>query len=226
MAFVKILRQSRRECKLSPLEGPAMVNVRSDSVPVSVDAVIDSLRIRGIAFHGPFSTPGRRTVFVVESHLLLQSELAELLAQNKLVFCPINNWSFLCAMAGSDRSAFRFGGITVSAPFSRAYGRQATKVYSGRGADTVMQSNEVIVRYRSCVDVCAVAYGLGVLALTCYKTEMPKIIARWLLFKYLNGEFAPLSKPFKTKAAAEKARLKYPERERGAIGVGLIRIVK
>jgi hypothetical protein len=55
---------------------------------------------------------------------------------------------------------------------------------------------------------------------------MPKIIERWLLFKYLNGEFTSLSKPFKTKAAAEKARLKYPERERGTIGVGVIRIVK
>jgi hypothetical protein len=27
----------------------------------------------------------------------------------------------------------------MSAAFSRAYGRQATKVYSGRGADIVMQ---------------------------------------------------------------------------------------
>jgi hypothetical protein len=88
------------------------------------------------------------------------------------------------------------------------------------------RTNEVIVRYRSRIDVCTVAYGLGVLALACYKTEMPKIIERWLLFKYLNGEFTPLSKPFKTKAAAGKARLKYPERERGTIGVGVIRIVK
>jgi hypothetical protein len=31
--------------------------------------------------------------------------------------------------------------ITMSAPFSRAYGRQATTVYSGRGADIVMQSS-------------------------------------------------------------------------------------
>src|SRR5258706_13097879 len=31
---------------------------------------------------------------------------------------------------------------TCSAPFSRAYGRYATKVYSGRGADIVMQSSE------------------------------------------------------------------------------------
>jgi hypothetical protein len=55
---------------------------------------------------------------------------------------------------------------------------------------------------------------------------MPKIIEKWLLFKYVDGEFTPLSKPFQTKAAAEKARLKLPERERGAIGVGVIRIEK
>jgi len=61
-----------------------MVNARSDSVPVSVDAVINSLTIQGIAFRGPFCTPGQRTVFVVESHILMESELFELLAQNKL----------------------------------------------------------------------------------------------------------------------------------------------
>ena len=59
----------------------------------------------------------------------------------------------------------------------------------------------------------------------CYKFMM-KIIEQWLLFKYVEGQFTPLSKPFKTKAAAEKARLKLPERERGAIGVGVIRIEK
>jgi hypothetical protein len=53
-----------------------------------------------------------------------------------------------------------------------------------------------------------------------------KIIEQWLLFKYVDGQFTPLSKPFKTKAQAEKARLKLPERDRGAIGVGLIRIEK
>ena len=61
-----------------------MVYARSDSLPVSVDAVINSLTIQGIAFRGPFCTPGQRTVFVVQSHILLQSELFELLAQNKL----------------------------------------------------------------------------------------------------------------------------------------------
>jgi hypothetical protein len=53
-----------------------------------------------------------------------------------------------------------------------------------------------------------------------------KIVEQWLLFKYIEGQFTPLSKPFKTKDQAEKARLKYPERERGAIGVGVIRIEK
>jgi len=52
---------------------------------------------------------------------------------------------------------------------------------------------------------------------------MPKISERWLLFKYVGLEFTPLSKPFKSKEQAEKARLKYPERERKAIGIGVIR---
>jgi hypothetical protein len=55
---------------------------------------------------------------------------------------------------------------------------------------------------------------------------MSKIIERWLLYKFISGEFTPLSKPFRTKEQAEWARLKYPERERGAIGVGVIRIEK
>jgi hypothetical protein len=33
--------------------------------------------------------------------------------------------------------------IRMSAPFSRASGRQATKAYSGQGADIVMQSLEI-----------------------------------------------------------------------------------
>jgi len=49
-----------------------------------------------------------------------------------------------------------------------------------------------------------------------YKSEMAKTIERWLLFKFVGGEFTPLSQPFKTKQLAEKARLKYQERERKA----------
>jgi hypothetical protein len=47
---------------------------------------------------------------------------------------------------------------------------------------------------------------------------MPKIIEQWLLFKYIEGEFTPLSKPFKTNEQAEKARLKLPEREQRSVG--------
>jgi hypothetical protein len=52
---------------------------------------------------------------------------------------------------------------------------------------------------------------------------MPKITERWLLFKYIGGEFTPLSKPLKTKAQAEKEPQKYAERERKTIGIGVIR---
>jgi hypothetical protein len=55
---------------------------------------------------------------------------------------------------------------------------------------------------------------------------MSKIVEQWLLFKYVGGELTPLSKPFKTKAQAEKAREKYPERERKGIGRGVIRTKK
>ena len=57
----------------------------------------------------------------------------------------------------------------------------------------------------------------------CYKIYMSKIVERWLLFKYIAGEFTPLSKPLKKKEQAEKARLKYSERERKAFGIGVIR---
>ena len=42
-------------------------------------------------------------------------------------------------------------------------------------------------------------------ARSCYKLDMPKTIEQWLLFKYIGGEFTPLSRPFKTKEQAEKA---------------------
>jgi hypothetical protein len=61
--------------------------------------------------------------------------------------------------------------------------------------------------------------------LSCYNTLM-KIIEQWLLFKYVDGQVTPLSKPFKTKAAAEKTGLKLPERERRSVAVGVIRIKK
>jgi len=52
---------------------------------------------------------------------------------------------------------------------------------------------------------------------------MRKIIEQWLLFKYVEGEFTPLSKPFKTKAEAEKVRSNYSERDRRTIGIGVVR---
>jgi hypothetical protein len=55
---------------------------------------------------------------------------------------------------------------------------------------------------------------------------MPKIIEQRLLFKYVEGQFTPLSKPFKTKDQAEKARSKLSERERRSVAVGVIRIKK
>jgi hypothetical protein len=58
----------------------------------------------------------------------------------------------------------------------------------------------------------------------CYKFEMPKPVVQWFLFKYDDGEITFLSKPFKSKQLAEKARAKYPERERKKIGVGVVRI--
>jgi hypothetical protein len=58
---------------------------------------------------------------------------------------------------------------------------------------------------------------------SCYKFVMPKTTERWLLFTYVNGEFTLLSRPFKTKQLAEKARSKYPERQRKTIVLGVIR---
>lgn len=61
-----------------------MVKDANSSVLVSVAAVLDCLRIQGIAFRGPFCTPAKHTVFVIEGYILLESELVDLLMQNKL----------------------------------------------------------------------------------------------------------------------------------------------
>jgi hypothetical protein len=55
---------------------------------------------------------------------------------------------------------------------------------------------------------------------------MSRIIEQWLLFEYVGLEFTPVSKPFKTKEQAEKAREKYPDCLRKTIGLGVIRIKK
>jgi hypothetical protein len=44
---------------------------------------------------------------------------------------------------------------------------------------------------------------------------------QWILYKFIKGEFTLLSKPFKTKGQAEKARARYPEREQRQIGIGV-----
>ncbi len=61
-----------------------MAKTASSSVPASVAAVLNSLRIQGIAFRGPFHATGKRAVFVVESYILLESELVDLFTQNTL----------------------------------------------------------------------------------------------------------------------------------------------
>jgi hypothetical protein len=78
-----------------------------------------------------------------------------------------------------------------------------------------------VIRRRLAIEPRSVGWGT-----VCYKLRMPKIVERWLLFKYVGGEFTPLSKPLKKKEQAEKARLKYSERERKAIGLGVIRLSK
>jgi hypothetical protein len=45
---------------------------------------------------------------------------------------------------------------------------------------------------------------------SCYKSSMSNTIEQWLVFKFIGLEFTPLSKPFKTKEQAEKAREIYP----------------
>jgi hypothetical protein len=54
-------------------------------------------------------------------------------------------------------------------------------------------------------------------------TDLMKTTARWLLFEYQGLELVILSKAFKTKKLAEKARQKYPDRMRRKIGIGLIK---
>ncbi len=53
---------------------------------------------------------------------------------------------------------------------------------------------------------------------------MAKLRYEWFLFGYKDGVPDVISKPFKTKAAAEKARGKYPPKVQGGIGVGIRQI--
>jgi hypothetical protein len=52
--------------------------------PVSIDAALNSLKIQGIAFRGPFRTRGKNVAFVVEGYIFLESELVNLFEQNRL----------------------------------------------------------------------------------------------------------------------------------------------
>ena len=53
---------------------------------------------------------------------------------------------------------------------------------------------------------------------------MAKFRYEWFLFDYKKGYPDRISKPFKTKATAEKTRRKYPPKVRGGIGVGISQI--
>jgi len=51
-----------------------------------------------------------------------------------------------------------------------------------------------------------------------------KTSMRWVLFEYKGREPVILSKPFKTKELAEKARQKYLDPVRRKIGIGVVRV--
>jgi hypothetical protein len=53
---------------------------------------------------------------------------------------------------------------------------------------------------------------------------MAKCRYEWFLFSYKDRVPDVISKPFKTKAEAEKARGKYPPKVRGGIGIGISQI--
>lgn len=61
-----------------------MIESRSKFAPVLVDDVIDSLKTQGIAFRGPCWAQTKPTFFVINQSILLESELIDLLEQNKL----------------------------------------------------------------------------------------------------------------------------------------------
>jgi hypothetical protein len=61
--------------------------------------------------------------------------------------------------------------------------------------------------------------GRGEVAIIRMKTTV-----RWVLFEYQGRELVILSKAFKIKALAKKARQKYPERDGRKIGIGVVRV--
>jgi hypothetical protein len=61
-----------------------MTKTSTVSARVTVDVIAESLRLQGIEFRGPLYLQKKRTLFFVENQIFLESELTELLAQNKL----------------------------------------------------------------------------------------------------------------------------------------------
>jgi hypothetical protein len=49
-----------------------------------------------------------------------------------------------------------------------------------------------------------------------------KTSTKWVLFEYKGLQLVILSKPFRTKQLAERARLKFPERTARKIGIGKV----
>ena len=68
---------------MTPLEGPGMVKARNDPERISIYDVMNALRSQGIAFRIP-RPPRNRDGLMVDRRFLRNSELIELLAQNKL----------------------------------------------------------------------------------------------------------------------------------------------
>ena len=68
--------------------------------------------------------------------------------------------------------------------------------------------------------------GRRSIASQCFERRIPpmKSSVRWFLFEYQGRKLVILSKGFKTKGLAEKARLKYPESVRRKIGIGVVRV--
>jgi len=80
---------------------------------------MNSLRIQRIAFRGPFYTPCKHAVSLVENHIILESELADLFGQNKLnrdlsmvgIICTTQLWVAPLALSGL-RQCMVWQGVT------------------------------------------------------------------------------------------------------------------
>lgn len=61
-----------------------MTKTSAASARITVDAVVESLRMLGMNFRGPYYSQTKGILFVVENQIFLESELDELFARNKL----------------------------------------------------------------------------------------------------------------------------------------------